>query len=321
MESRAFYIAKNTGFLLEQNEQLVPATISQPTPEGVMALCSHYSQKYSIDLQCLDFRPHLARGDNIHHFFKYLLNDMSEILVLEENQSRGLILSYGQHHVIPLLITQRDGVKHMISFDSTSGCRIKGYFLIANMFNDFQFYLNIGTRQSDDGSCMTDAICILKEALLLNNLVDLIHNKQTPFQQEPMRNSCLRVVTQPDNFFLFKMPEQLLLTAQRSKYLEDSEADINVILRGGKSLKNYRDDFLLEVILESEPARATTPINGYLYLKSLEHKVILERYANQSRPPIEELEIDRNDSPSIARRGEPVDLSPYPQNTRFTNSL
>lgn len=305
-----YYIEKRTGFYLKSEEELVPTSIFQPTPAGIKKLCQHYSRKYSIDLACVDLRDYVAQGDNLRYFFEHLRTSHF-LLDLEEGQSRGLILSHGQFHVIPLMITKRNDTQYMFVFDSSSGARIKGYFGIANIFGDFQFCLNSGTRQADEGSCMTDAICILKEALMIPDLLELIQSKQI-IEHEAFRTGKFFSCQKPANFLLFKMPEQLLLTAQRTIYLEQANADLSVILRGGRSLQEYRDDFLLPVVLKKNEERATTPINGYLYLKSKEHKIILDGYS--ARESCDELDALDTGSCSLLSE-ERINMygSPYPK--------
>jgi len=273
MDNAPLYVKKNTGFLIKQDDNFTPSFIYQPTPEGLITLCEYYSKKYSIELRCIDLRPHVESGDNIHHFFTYLKAN-SEILDIPEGHIVGLILSHGQHHVVPLLVAKKNGVHYMTSFDSTSGARIPGYFRIAQLFPSTQFYLNAGTRQVDEGSCMTDAICILKEALLNGDIIDLF-TKQEILAHDAFKPKQFFTIPKPDHFHLFRMPEQLLLTAQTSRYL--IEADVTVTLRGGKTLQAYRDDFLLPVILLNDPERAVTPINGYLYRTGEKHKEILDK--------------------------------------------
>lgn len=302
MNNASLYVKKNTGFLLKRDDTLTPTFIYQPTPEGVAELCAHYSQKYSIDLRCIDLREQVESGDNIYKFFDYLRRTPS-LLETTEGQMTGFILSHGQHHVVPLLIAKIEGISYMVSFDSTSGSRIKGYFGIADLFPSTQFYLNKGTRQADEGSCMTDAICVLKEALLIPDIIDLIRSK--PVTHDPaFEPGRFFSKPKPEHFHLFTMPEELLLTAQRSRYL--NEANTNVILRGGRSLQEYRDNFLLPVILLNVPMdsseRPVTPINGYLYLKAAEHKGILDAKCNR---------LDSLDELDLTATTEATDPSPY----------
>lgn len=149
---------------------------------------------------------------------------------------------------------------------------IKGYFNIASLFKNYFFYLNEGTRQADSTSCITDSICILKEALQLKEILILIKSKTydthpaflpTRFFSRP----------RPPNFQLFKMPEQFLITAQRPNYVEGS--DLTVILRGGKSLKQYRELYKIK-ILKGE-TETVLDINSYLFIKPKQHKEIFDR--------------------------------------------
>ena len=310
MESR-LYLEKKTGFYLRRDADLIPTSIFQPTPEGVTMLCKHYSRKYSIDLRCVDLRDSVISGADIKYFFEHLQLNPA-LIDIAEGESRGLILSHGQFHVIPLMIAKKNDIKYMFVFDSSSGSRIKGYFQISNYVSDFQFYLNSGTRQADEGSCMTDAICILKEALMVPDIIELIKSKQIA-EHTAFKSGRFFTSPKPGNFFLFKMPERLLLTAQITRYLEQAEADLSVTLRGGKSLQAYRDDFLLPVVLDSSLERAITPINGYLYRKSEEHKSILDSYsAKLSFDAFDNFEINQV-LPISAEDRISMNNSPYPK--------
>ena len=79
------------------------------------------------------------------------------------------------------------------------------------------------------------------------------------------------------------MPEQLLLTAQISAYLTQADADLDIMLRGDKSLGAYREKFAMPVIL-GEQTETFTTINSYLYSKSIEHKCLLDFLTNQIEP-------------------------------------
>jgi hypothetical protein len=293
MDANPFYVAKQSGLfsrVVEANIQIQPL-IHQPTPEGVSDLCFHYSEKYNIDLSYVDLNGRILSGDNIAHFFSYLQTHAS-LLAVQEGRSKGLILGHGQHHVIPLLIHNRAGTLHMVSFDSNSGARIKGYFRIADLFPEARFYLNAGTRQADEGSCMTDALCILKEALQLPDLIALLEAKNIihheAFQQNP--TSIFRVPKAP-NFSLFRMPEQLLFTAQVSAYLEEAGADLSVALRGGRTLGEYREHFVIHVSLLKNGTPIASNVNSYLYFKGIEHKRILDQSWRQ-RQDLEAIELD-----------------------------
>lgn len=273
--SNPFYHEKLAGFKERVDDLLIEPFIYQPTPQGVEYLCRHYSQKYNIDLRYVDLRGAIKDGASAREFFSYLPN-YPELLSVEEGRMKGLVLGHGAHHAIPLLLHRHEGELSLVCFDSSSGCRIKGYFSIATLFPEAKFYLNSGTRQSDEGSCITDAICILKEALQINELQALIDEKK--FEDHPSFHPgrFIKGPEKPENFFLFRMPERLLLTAQVSAYLEQAEANLETIIRGGESLRHYRQKFTIQVNVFKDDALVPASINSYLFVKSKEHKKILD---------------------------------------------
>ena len=256
-------------------------TVYQPTPDGAMILCDRYRSKYSINLQCVDLRGNIRNPENIIDYFSYL-HAHPELLDVSDGKPRGLLLTHGSHHAIPILLCERYGMRHIVVFDSSSGSRIKGYFKPANSFDDHRtlFYLNHGTRQSDGYSCITDGICILKEALMIDELIGVIHNKivaehpsLAPYKgPEGYTPLNIAFTKKPDHFRLFYMPEQLLVTAQRPTYLTESGADLSAMLRGGKTLGEYRDHYSSTVTLSKEDGDAAYNLNSYLFFKGEEFR-------------------------------------------------
>lgn len=268
------YIKKPSGYSHEAAGLVIKPIVYQPTSKGVKTLCAHYCAKYGIDLRSIDLREPIPDEDYIDlaQSFSYLAQNPS-LLNVEEGKSRGLILSHGEHHAVPLLIINRGGERSIVCFDSTSGASIKAYYRMADILTGYQFYLNEGTRQADKTSCITDAVCILKEALLIDHLMDLINAKV--YKSHPALNPTrFYAHAAPNNFKLFNMPEQLLVTAQLPTYIKD--ADTEIILRGGKTLKNYRSQYCITLSLFKGVDRVVKNINSYLYLKSVEHKHILD---------------------------------------------
>jgi hypothetical protein len=277
----------------------------QPTPKGLAVLCAHYSKKYTIDLRCINLErhPELVRGDNLLENFKYFKTHYSDLFALKEGQSRGIILCYQQNHVVPVLITQEDNKVYMVVFDSSSGARIKGYFPIAECFPETDFFLNTGTRQADGASCFTDAVCILKEALQIDGIIPLIKTKVDREHKSLRTNpaSCFRSTPLPSNFNLFRMPEKLLLTAQRSDYIKEAQANLDVVLRDGRTLEWHRAHYRIRVGLTEGSKDSFLGIHSYLTAKAEEHKGVLDKYQSTQRQatspgfqPIEEDLIDRD---------------------------
>lgn len=266
-----FYLKKPSG-LSTDNSRLKPI-IYQPTPAGVATLCLYYSRRYKIDLSTINLEKYLSCGDNLIPKFSFL-RDNPKLIDVSEGKHRGLVLCHGQFHAIPLMLSKYNGKTFITVFDSTSGAQIKGYFRIANLFPEAVFMLNSGTRQADGISCITDAICLLKEALQQTDILSLLLARQV-MQHRSFDQTLSRFpIPKPDNFILFDLPERLLLTAQRNQYLKDVNADLSVKIRGGHSLGYYRKMFLIKVLLKGD--NAAKDINGYLFLKSQQHKMLLK---------------------------------------------
>lgn len=284
----------------------ISPALYQPTPEGMQQLCQHYSGKYGISLHCLDLRPYMDSGDNIFPFFKFL-SQHPLLLDMEENETKGVVLTHGKYHAVPVMLQKKEGTLHIFSFDSTAGFRVQGYFRIAALFPEARFYLNAGTRQADDGSCLTDAVCILKEALQLPDMVTMLESKIFA-EHRAFQSSFFRTIERPSNFFLFKMPEPLLFTAQVSKYITEADADLNVILRNGLTLREYRDKYVFQVnLISDEAVGQVKSINSYLYVKSGEHKAVLDQIqANDCTEDDQEIIDCMNNTSSSPRSDDRV---------------
>ncbi len=270
-----YYVKKPSGFSQETDELLITPFAFQPTPKGVKTLCAYYSAKYSINLQSIDFRERipLPNYTNPLQLFRYLAENPS-LIEVAEGQSRGIILNHGDNHAIPLLITKQGGKAVIICFDSTSGASIKGYYKMAEALHHYDFFLNEGTRQADSTSCITDSICILKEALQIDRLLNLIDSK-VYLEHPTLKTTRFFNKLPPSNFRLFKMPEQLLVTAQLPSYVK--EADTSVMLRGGKTLKDYRSQFCITISVFKGTDTNLKNINSYLYMKSATHRTIFDK--------------------------------------------
>jgi len=204
METEDLYIKKPSGFTYEVDDTEITPYIYQPTPQGVHVLCEHYSKKYQIDLRCLSLEGMTDDPENCLNLLKYF-HTLSYISDLPHNSLTGIILSNSQYHVLPLLVSKSEEDIKIVVFDSTSEERIRKYFSIANLFSDATFYLNAGTRQVDASSCMTDAVCILKEAMQLETLFSLIDNKRnvTDPNLKAKGTSFFHMPASPVNFRLF----------------------------------------------------------------------------------------------------------------------
>lgn len=271
------FIEKPSGFKEKVNDVFVEPVMYQPTPKGVAELCKHYNTKYNIDMQILEIQH-----SNNRELKRFETLNESELLNISEGKSRGVILLQEQNHAVPVIITKQDNKLMIFIFDSTSGGCTKAYYNVANLFPNALVYLNSGTRQADSSSCITDAICIVKDALRIKNLAQLIQSKTVKenFSSSPTASKLkINRITKPNNFSLFQMPEQLLKTAQRSLYLEHADKNMVITPKKNRTLDYYRNKYTLQVSLtkDLDANLPSSTINTYLFNKSRKHKKILTK--------------------------------------------
>lgn len=300
--SQTLYIKKPSGLKVEVNHTLVEPIIYQPTPAGVQLLCEHYSVKSGIDLRCDDFSSHAkAKVDFLELFREFSRRHLEALL--ESDHPIGMVLTNGQNHAFPVLYLPAEnihGKPSLVIFDSLAANSTKAYYKVAELFPNLNVYLNSGTRQADKQSCITDAICILKQALLLEGVQATLASKRFEKHQD-YRQTRFFTKDKPTNFWLFRMPEPLLLTAQRSSYLEQAEADLSYVIRGKFTLNYYRDKFRLSVQLVSGQGQnsRTSEVNSYLIAKAVQHK----KYLDSMLKAIPEHEAIATDGPAERKFG------------------
>jgi hypothetical protein len=296
-----YYLKIPSGYKTEIDGCIVEPYIYQPTPKGAKIVADYYNEKYGTSISVVDHtNSDVAANNPLERFKKF-----SEQLALEEHsldKPKGFILMHGQNHAIPVLMTrekQEDGPQkdYMVIFDSTSGSSIKGYYNVANMFQDKQVLLNNGTRQADSQSCITDALAILKDASRIKNLgTNLLRKKAFNYEEydaqkrkdegrPPNRFKSTKI--ENDNFLVFNMPGKLCKTAQRSEFLQSSSADMSERVISNKSdsfslmEKRSSSQSLVSMIgkgnsKDGDINDKTLGINRYLHKKSKRHAEIID---------------------------------------------
>ena len=289
------YIEKPSGYKVTIQDHQIEPMIYQPTYEGMVLLSEKYNEKYEIDIRIVnevDFGDHEPTALKRIRRFK---NNADIDTIIESEKTVGIILMHGENHAIPILFSREEDKKYMIIFDSSSGARIPGHYPIGNDFPDFQVMINLGTRQADGTSCITDAICILKDALRMEGLGSYL--MQTKAVEDDAKKDETReaprlffATSKPDNFTVFRMPEELLKTAQREDFIEKSEADRKkMITKSNDTLDQKRYKDRATVAFNGKPFEPTG-INRYLHEKSKRHAEYLDKI----------LRGQGNDNPGIA---------------------
>lgn len=280
--SNDHYHVKSSGYRVEVDGYYVEPIIVQPTPKGARIIVKNYSEKYGITISVVDHSNHDLSGDNINQRFRALRDDFNTN-DLVQGKPIGILLMHSLHHAVPVIFSWENDSKYLIIFDSTSGNRKRGYHYVANLFPEFNVLLNNGTRQADNGSCVTDGICVLKDALRIQALGTYLFQQKIIANISPDKNSIIaNRIIQPiqlnqDNFFIFHMPEELLKSAQISTFVDAAKPNLDKVI-GSKDAKlhEHREKYRTMVLFNGGD-ETRIPINRYSHAKSQMHAELIDR--------------------------------------------
>ncbi len=295
-----YYNSLKTDFRIDLGELVVEPKIYAPTAAGLQVIAKKYKKLYHVEIQVFDSSQHTLnekeiRGDNILDRFKCFQNNF-DFSQLQKIDRLGIILVHGHHHAVPVFLSREDNHIYMIIFDSTSGSRKKGYWKVAGLFPEFIFLLNNGTRQSDTGSCFTDAMYTLKDALNNQKITGsvLLQQEQGGLEDsaaepevsssEAERRSKIRFsqLVKPNNFSLFTLPTYLLKTSQRSEFVMECNPDMNEVVHSssGTTLEQHRQRHRIRVTFLSKQLEGNACT--FLHKKALEHKEMIDNHRRAS---------------------------------------
>jgi hypothetical protein len=278
-ENPEYYSEIPSGYRVRMEGFMVEPMIYQPTIKGMAVLAEHYRKKYDIDIRIVDQSATGIPGDytksRLGEFKRFLAAHGEELEAdLEDGKQIGLILCHNANHSIPLVMSRDDERKTVLTFfDSLAAGQVNNYrFAATELFPEYTVLLNQGTRQADRQSCMADSVAILKDALRMRDLAQHILDHKIVAKSSSDSDSDDEVEgSKETNFKLFRMPEELLKTAQVSEFFAKAEPDpAKIITAGGKSLEEKRDASKIAVTIHEKGVGEAReiPVNSYLHTKS-----------------------------------------------------
>jgi hypothetical protein len=196
----------------------------QLPPNNMALLMTDFTTRTGQDLRMVDQRNAIETPSDILGRFEHFSRTF-DFGTLQESRTVGIILCYGQQHAIPVLITDHDNTKFMLIFDAAPNARITDYWNVAKLFSDYGVLLNT-THQphTRTQSCVTDACEVLCRAFRTNGLIEKVIEKiGMPDESKNSETSLLTthhvgLNNQPENFSLFKMPEELCRHTQKPSF-------------------------------------------------------------------------------------------------------
>lgn len=281
------YLALQPLFDLYVDGEYRRPEIYQPTPDGLRVLVAEHQRQNAVDFRVHEKSPETPDtvAARVADFMAHA--DLSR---LSSNRPVAAILSFGQMHAIPIFLAVHEGKKYMLVLDSTSGPIQQQYWAVARDFSEFEVRLNEGTRQADNQSCINDAFEILKQCFTQGNLIERVESRRIAEPEaaapQPVGNSRLRIrrATQPPNFSLFRLPEELAFVVQRATYLEENQLEMEKPI----TVNGRTCPLGTHVIIATEFGRKhravedgnmqteRMKVNAYLYKASRSHRAIIE---------------------------------------------
>ena len=308
------YVKRPCGYSIVEHGETIEPILYQPTPEGLQVLIDHFVQNTGLRLSLLDQSD---KGDKTNIERLKAAKTYIDSVFPEDDKPTAVILSCGQMHALPVLLVRQAGVKHLIILDATCGGTEKTYRAVADAFPSHGVLLNHGTRQADTQSCITDSFEILSAALQIEDVGAKI---------------CARIIRKDDgaaharrlfipekiarfgNFHLFRMPEELCFTAQRSEFTKDKAlADMHKSFQLAGQPTTLERERVKNREFTRRPAAPTEgvgtsasygSINHYLYNASRRHKQIIDAVleAEQAQAQSAEIAAGFLGSPGNAQR-------------------
>jgi hypothetical protein len=266
----------------------IEPAICQPTPAGLSLLVEDFVARTNHDLRTVDQQQDDGPVPTMIDRFK-TFSAQAAAIPFDPLRPVGVILTHGQHHACPVLFMRKDQTNYVLIFDSTSGSMKKAYRKVGTFFPDCQVMLNDGTRQSDSQSCITDAYEILTRAFTIDDLIGKVEarvideraaSSSTAASVRASRFSAPEV----DNFRLFRMPEELCFTAQRTAFVtQTSKAEMQMPIRDRDGrLTTLKDMMRLQkTVAIGNQSEKWIGINSYLHDVSVEHRERIKQLVDQ----------------------------------------
>ncbi|MEB0137235.1 hypothetical protein QN362_18025 [Actimicrobium sp. CCC2.4] len=266
----------------------IEPAICQPTPAGLSLLVEDFVVRTNHDLRAVDQQKSDGPVPTMIARFKEFSTQAAGIR-FDPLRPVGVILTHGQHHACPVLFMRKGQTNYVLIFDSTSGSMKKAYRKVGTFFPDCQVLLNDGTRQSDSQSCITDAYEILTRAFTVDDLIGKVEERiadecsassSTAAASRVFRFSAPEV----DNFRLFRMPEELCFTAQRTAFVtQTSKAKLQLPIRDRTGRLTTLKDMmrLKKTVAIGNQSEKWIGINSYLHEVSLEHRERIKQLVDQ----------------------------------------
>lgn len=236
---------------------------------GMNVITNYYKEKYNIDIALHNVFSTSCVGN--YDILKIIGVEFEK---LNNDYLKGIIF-WDNNHALPIILTKINNKKIIIFLD-TNSVFLKNLSVSKNLLENFKQVEVwsphcIQGRQADIYSCVTDAFVILKD--LLRADLNIIFNNKIELRPEIYKAFSEQVI-------VFRMPELLLKTTQVSSYLEDSMANLNMIIgKNQKTLEQKRkENTLIQYSYYYDSTVVVKSYNRFAVNKTKKYLQIIEQY-------------------------------------------
>lgn len=249
-------------------------SISRPTVDGVNLLIRYLHDKYQTNI-CHVIKQYEIVDEDGHlepSFLEKPWEDGYQWITPYIQKARrqpgssrtGFIIWIGSRHAI-FMAYLREGEKECILYSDSLG-GYPGNLQDLYALTAIPVYVTPFPRQSDDYSCVTDAIVFARDITgkdrltgeyLIPHLPEILESRK----QDVAFTGLARV----------QLPEVLLKTAQKSSFIRANGADESTIIHKGQSLSEFHARYRI-----TEGGSAGSSIYGYLLTKGRKYDCVVQ---------------------------------------------
>jgi len=240
--------AKNFYEIIQGNVSGQNVPYFSPNRHALTLLTSYYQQKYDCQIGVTFY-------NDLTEFYK---SDQFAELRQQDNIRQSFIIGIDQGHAIPVLYVKENGKESLVTLSSTYKDDPQVTYA-QNQMTINMYSCRLG-RQADIYSCFNDAMIFSRDLTGKNekgeyHIPDIIGKLDSRIDRKL-----------PDgNFYWAKLPDELLKTAQISKFLDLHKEDTDRVIHKNQTLTQFRERY------SNKPEK-----HAYLRLKGRKFKLNTE---------------------------------------------
>lgn len=244
-----------------------------PTFKGISLVAQYWFQKYHTVIS-----PHLAANEIQENLSGYVLAMQKELQRNPSDDFRAsfVVNSPATAHFFPVIYIKENGSEAILIPDSVAGAsELEFAKTLSEKFPNIPVFVVNDPRQADHFSCKTDALAFCRDATAQSSdgtyrIPHLL--KQLAARSTPMEGNVSAVL----------LPEELLKTAQRSKFVAAHTESSEKKVHKQEMLSDFRKRYTASFFNPMRPEDPAKNISTYLTDKGrqLAKNIIIQFYIN-----------------------------------------